>query len=101
MTQTITKVAEESTRGSLYLFSGTALATVTMAVASILIGRLLGPELYGQYTIALTIPQFLFIIVDLGINQGVTKFTATYTAKGETAKAVNTSKLKMNTRQIR
>jgi O-antigen/teichoic acid export membrane protein len=92
MAQTITKVAEESTRGSLYLFSGTALATVTMAVASILIGRLLGPELYGQYTIALTIPQFLFIIADLGINQGIIKFTATYTAKGETAKAVNTIK---------
>jgi len=55
-----------------------------MAIASILVGRFLGPELYGQYTLALVVPTLLFIFTDLGINQGIIKFTASLRTKGET-----------------
>ena len=55
-----------------------------MAIASILVGRLLGPELYGQYTLAFVIPTLLFIFTDLGINAGIIKFTASLRLKGET-----------------
>jgi len=58
MTDELAKVAEDSARGGFLLISGTALATVIMAIASILIGRLLGPELYGQYTLAIVVPNF-------------------------------------------
>ena len=79
----LTKVAQASTRGGFFLMSGTAIATVVLAVASILIARFLGPELYGQYALALVVPQLLFWFTDLGINQGVTKFTATLQSNGE------------------
>lgn len=82
MPDELMKVAEDSARGGFFLVSGTALATVIMAVASILVGRLLGPDLYGQYTLALVVPQLLVLFTDLGINQGVTKFVAEINAKG-------------------
>jgi O-antigen/teichoic acid export membrane protein len=84
MTDELAKVAEDSARGGFFLISGTALATVIMAIASILIGRLLGPELYGQYTLAIVVPQLLFLFTDLGINQGIIKFAASLRAKEET-----------------
>jgi O-antigen/teichoic acid export membrane protein len=84
MADELTTIAESSARGSFFLISGTALATVIMAIASILIARFLGPELYGQYTLALVIPELLFLFTDLGISQGITKFTASLRAKGET-----------------
>ncbi len=83
MADELVKIAEDSARGSFFLISGTALATVIMAVASILVGRFLGPDLYGQYTLAFLIPQLLYLFADLGIGQGVTKFAAGLNAKGE------------------
>jgi len=84
MTAELIQVAEDSARGGFFLFSGTALSTVIMAIASILIARFLGPELYGQYTLAFVVPQLLYVFTDLGINQGIIKFTASLRAKGET-----------------
>jgi len=83
MADELTKIAEESTRGGFYLITGTASATIIMAIASIIIARLLGPELYGQYTLALITPQLLLLFTDLGINQGIIKFTATFRVKNE------------------
>jgi hypothetical protein len=84
MTNDLFKVAEDSARSSFFLISGTALSTVILAIGSILTGRFLGPELYGQYTLALVIPSLLLTFTDLGISQGITKFTASLKAKGET-----------------
>jgi len=83
MADELIKVAEDSTRGGLFLISGTALSTVIMAIASILVGRLLGAELYGQYALALVVPQLLFLLTDFGINQGIIKYAASHRAKGE------------------
>jgi O-antigen/teichoic acid export membrane protein len=88
MTNDLTKVAEGTARGGFLLMSGTALATVIMAISSILIGRFLGPELYGQYALALVIPQLLYIFTDLGINQGVTKLTASFNSRNETRRMI-------------
>jgi O-antigen/teichoic acid export membrane protein len=82
----LVEVAQDSARGSFFLFSGAAASTIIMAIASILIARFLGPELYGQYTLALVVPQLIFIFTDLGIGQGITKFTAELRSKGETDK---------------
>lgn len=83
MADELTKIAEESARGGFYLITGTASATIIMAIASIIIARFLGPELYGQYTLALVTPQLLLLFADLGINQGIIKFTATFRVKNE------------------
>jgi stage V sporulation protein B len=80
----LSKIAEESARGSFFLISGTALSTVILAVTSIFVARLLGPELYGQYNLALVIPSILFLIADLGISKGIIKFTANFNLKSET-----------------
>jgi len=84
MTDELIKVAEDSARGGFFLISGTALATVIMAIASILIAGFLGEELYGQYALSLVVPELLFLFTDLGINQGIIKFTASLRAKDET-----------------
>jgi O-antigen/teichoic acid export membrane protein len=83
MEHELVKVTEASARGGFFLILGAALSTIIMAVSSILIGRLLGPELYGQYTLALVAPQLLYYFTDLGINNGIIKFTAGLRSKGE------------------
>jgi hypothetical protein len=59
MTNDLFKVAEDSARSSFFLISGTTLATIILAISAILIGRFLGPELYGQYSLTLTIVFWL------------------------------------------
>jgi O-antigen/teichoic acid export membrane protein len=86
MADELTKIAEDSVRGSLFLISGSAIATVIMAVQAIVITNLLGPELYGQYTLALLIPQVIFLVTDLGLSSGITRFVAAYNARGESAR---------------
>ena len=86
MADNLVKVAEDSARGGFFLVSGTAFATVIMALASIFIGRVLGPDLYGQYTLAFVVPQLLFLFTDLGINQGLVKFAADSHNGGETSR---------------
>lgn len=84
MENELTKVSQDSTRGGFFLASGTALATAILAIASILVARFLGPELYGQYSLALVAPQILYLFTDLGINQGITKFAAELRSKNQT-----------------
>lgn len=86
MTDDLIGVAEDSVRGGFFLFSGTAFATIIMGIGTILIARLMTPEFYGQYTLSLVIPQLLYLFTELGINQGVTKFTAELSIKGESEK---------------
>jgi O-antigen/teichoic acid export membrane protein len=76
-------VAEGSARGGFLLMSGEVLSTVVLAISSILVGRFLGPELYGQYALVLVIPQLSYLFADLGISQGVTKFTASFNSRNE------------------
>jgi len=84
MTDELEKIAEDSTRGSFFLFSGTALSTVILAIGTIIVTNLLGSTQYGEYTLALTAPSLFSLFTDLGITLGITKFTATLNAKGET-----------------
>jgi len=86
MADELVKVAEDSARGGFFLVFGTALSTVIMAVSAILIGWFLGAEQYGRYTVAVILPSLLFLLADLGINQGITKFSASLNARGETGR---------------
>ena len=83
MADELLEAAEASARASFFLASGTIVATVIMAISAILIGRLLGPELYGQYSLILSAPQLLFLFTDFGINQGIIKFAASLRAEGK------------------
>lgn len=86
MASELFKIAEDSARGGFFLISGSIIATIISAIATILIARFLGPELYGQYALALVVPQILFLFADLGINQGLIKFSASLQAENETGR---------------
>ena len=71
MSDDLAAVAEDLAKGGLFLVSGSLIATVISAIASIIIARILGPELYGQYVLALVVPSMLFLVTGFGINQGL------------------------------
>jgi stage V sporulation protein B len=83
MVDELSKVTSDSARGGFFLFSGAALASVITAISAILVGRFLGPELYGQYNLVLVIPTLLLLFTDLGLNAAVTKFVASFSAEGK------------------
>jgi O-antigen/teichoic acid export membrane protein len=83
----LSRVTEDSARGGFFLFSGSALATVIMAVAAIVVGRLLGPDLYGQYNLVITVPALVLLFTDLGIGTGITKFAASVRNEGNDSRA--------------
>jgi len=76
-------VAEETAGGVFHLFWGGSLATVLSAVCAILVARLLGPELYGVYSLALIVSSFLMLFTDFGVSQALTRFIAHHMSKGE------------------
>ena len=81
------QIAEDSVKGGFFLVLGTLTSTVVAAVSAIIVARLLGPELYGQYALSIVIPQLLFLFAGFGISQGVIKFAASYRAEGKIGKA--------------
>jgi O-antigen/teichoic acid export membrane protein len=72
----LVSTAEAATHGALFLFSGQTLATVIAAVGSIIIARLLGPELYGVYSLSLVVPGFLLLFTDFGVGPALTWLSA-------------------------
>jgi len=83
MTTDLTRIAEDSARGGFFLVSGSFVSTVISAVTAILIGRFLGPELYGQYALSLVITQMLITFAGFGFAQGAVKFAAGLRAEGK------------------
>jgi O-antigen/teichoic acid export membrane protein len=93
MGNNLVDVAGDSARSGSFLAFGMSVATVILSIGSIVAARILGPELYGQYTLVLVGPQLLFLFTDLGINQGIIKLTADLRSHGESdrvSKIVNT-----------
>ena len=69
----LNKVLGGTARGGLFLFLGMTSSMAILAANSMIIGRLLGPYLYGQYALSLFLPQLLFLFSGFGINQGLIK----------------------------
>ena len=86
MANDLVSVTEDSARGSFFLVCGNILSAVIQAVGVFLLARLLGPDLYGVYTLSLVIPILFAQFVDFGISQGLIKFSASLNVKGEKAK---------------
>jgi O-antigen/teichoic acid export membrane protein len=65
------------------VLSGQTLATLIAAAAgSIVIARLLGPDLYGVYSLSLVFPSFLMLFTDFGISPALTSFPAKLKKEG-------------------
>jgi len=74
-------------RGAYHLFVGNFSYTLLVAIASIVIARLLGPSDYGLYSLALVVPGYLYTAVQLGFNQAAVYYTSRYRSAGFSAKA--------------
>jgi len=83
MTSKLTKITVASARSGFFLFSGGALSGLIMAISAMLIGRFLGSELYGQYSIVMVVPSMIVLLTSFGLNTGLTKFTASLRAEGK------------------
>jgi hypothetical protein len=59
MSENLAEIAEDSARGGFFLFTGNALSYAILAIGSIIIGRLLGPENFGLYSLSLVVPSLL------------------------------------------
>jgi len=88
MSTEVGDIAKASARGTFFLFIGKTSSTIIMAVASILVARLLGPENYGRYTMALIVPSFFVVLSDLGISAALIRFSARFRSEGRYRKVV-------------
>jgi O-antigen/teichoic acid export membrane protein len=75
------EMAKVSAKGGFHLFWGLVVSTVVMAVSIIVLARVLQPQDYGLYTIALAAPGLIGTFRDWGMNLAVTKYTAQYSAE--------------------
>lgn len=78
-------IARGAASGGYHLFLGQASSTVILAVASMLIARLLGPADYGVYSIAFVAPSILLGIVAFAIPTALTRFAASLRSSGRRA----------------
>ncbi|MEM4487611.1 MAG: flippase [Desulfurococcaceae archaeon] len=79
----LSRLFEEAATGALFLFSGNTLATFLSALCGILIARLLGPDLYGAYSLAFVPQSFLTLFTGLGVNYALTRYIAYYNERGD------------------
>jgi O-antigen/teichoic acid export membrane protein len=59
-------------------------------VASVVITRTIGPELFGKYSLANSIIQVLSIVAVFGLNGGVVRLTSKYMAAGDPGRVKGT-----------
>ncbi len=76
------EIARRSTRGSFALFAGNFLTAAISFVAITVIARLLGPNEYGVYTLAVLVPNIMLNFLGFGINSGITRFAAYEISQG-------------------
>jgi O-antigen/teichoic acid export membrane protein len=74
-------IAQVSAKGSFNALLGLVVSTVISSVGIIFAGRLLGPELYGLYSVAMAAPILIGVFRDWGVNSAVIRFTAQYRAE--------------------
>lgn len=80
-------MAQESARGTLVLFAGNIVYAGISTVAALLVARLLGPDGYGSYSLALVVPSILYLFAGFGVNFSVTRYVAFYVSSGDLARA--------------
>jgi stage V sporulation protein B len=80
-----TTVAKQSVRSSFLLTVSNFIEAVVLAVASLIIARLLGPSNFGVFSLALTVPIFLSLFVDFGAVYSIQRDAAYYVSRGDIA----------------
>ncbi|MCW3998729.1 MAG: oligosaccharide flippase family protein [Candidatus Bathyarchaeota archaeon] len=75
-------IAKVSAKGSFHVLWGLVISTIISSLGTIFIARLLGSDLYGLYTVVLTVPTIIQVFRDWGINSAMVRFTAQFRAEG-------------------
>ncbi len=75
------EMAKVSAKGGFYLFWGIVVSTVVSAVGVIVLARIMQPQDYGLYTIALAAPALIGTFRDWGMNSAMIKYMAQYSAE--------------------
>ncbi len=75
--------ARQSVKGGLALILGSFVSAFVNLITVFSITRLLGPELYGLYTLSLVPPTIMLLITGVGVNTSITRFAAYHLARGE------------------
>ena len=78
----LVNVAGEAVHGAIILFGGQTISMIIAGATSIIMARLLGPSLYGAYSLGLVIPGFLLIFTDLGVSPALTRYSAKFKSEG-------------------
>lgn len=86
------EIAKQSARGSLLLLLGNMTSNFILLLASLIIARLLHPEAYGTYVLALIPPTIFWLFTGLGLNTAVTRFAAYHISRGEVEEAKRISR---------
>ena len=83
------QVGASAAKGIYHLFLGNVSATVLLALAAVVVGRVLGPADYGLYGIALIVPPFLFNATRFGLESASTRYGARLRSEGREGDAVS------------
>ncbi len=70
----IQDISKTSARNAFYLFIGDFSYNFVLAIGSIIIARMLGPEGYGIFSLSLVPPIFLVSITSLGIDAAILRY---------------------------
>ncbi len=89
----MTEASQKSTisKGTYHLFVGNLVSTIILAIAAIIVGRLLGPNSFGLYSIALIVPSYVYLVLRLGATSTITRYAAKYLSEGNEKKAISFS----------
>ena len=71
-----TEIAKTSTKAGFNYLWGLVISTVISSIGTIYMGKVLGDNAYGLYTIAFTVPNLIMLFRDWGINQAIIRYTA-------------------------
>jgi O-antigen/teichoic acid export membrane protein len=70
-----------SAKGGFHLLWGLVFSTIISAAGAIFIARLLGPDSYGLYSIALAAPNLITTFRDWGVTTAIVKYSAEYNSE--------------------
>ncbi|PNV77202.1 MAG: hypothetical protein C0200_07360, partial [Thermoproteota archaeon] len=68
--------AEEAAKGSAFIMSGNFISAAILALNSMVLARLLGPDKYGLYSLSISLAPLLIGLSDIGITSFLTRTMA-------------------------
>lgn len=81
------RVARQSISSTAILGIGNLTSNAFLAITSLILARLLGPENYGVFSLALAFPLILQILVGMGVGGAITRYSAFHISRGDTQTA--------------